>query len=181
MDQRGAGEIAGLAKPELLDQLRTAERAQALRQERFDLPAIDDGRASIGNGEIEANGFEIAQVGDGRQDPRLKPFGGKARTARDEQMIPLRLGRHQPRRAHDRSERALDLAGIEAAGIGEHRAAGVPGEDTNAEEILELVDVVADRGGRHSQFLGGAAEAAVSRRGFECRQRPERRHFRPLR
>src|SRR5258708_2793250 len=102
-------------------------------------------------------------------DPRLKPFGGKARTARDEQMIALRLRRHQPRRTHDGSECALDLGGIDAAGIGEHRAAGVPGEDANAEEILELLDVVADRGGRNPELLGGAAEAAVAGGCFEGR------------
>src|ERR1700730_15243760 len=104
MDQRGAGEITGVAERELFDQPRAAERAQTLRQQRFDLPAVADGRTAIGDGEIEPNGCDVAQGGDGRQpdpdlrvqademsDPRLQPFGGEARTARDEEVFALRL------------------------------------------------------------------------------------------
>src|SRR5262249_5148807 len=105
----------------------------------------------------EAHGLEITQIGDRRQpdsdlgvlfdeiaDPRLQPLGGKAGAARDEQMPPLRLRRHQSRRARDRCKGALDLAGIETARSRQRCAAGVPEEDLNAKEVLEVLYLVAD-------------------------------------
>src|SRR5262249_19134268 len=153
-----------------------------------------DGRAAIGNGKVEAHGFEIAQIGDRRQpdpdlrvlldeiaDPRLQPLGGKAGAARDEQVAPLRLWRYQSRRARDRCKSALDLAGIDAPGSRQRCAAGVPGEDPNTKEVLEVLYLVADGRWRDPELLGGAAEAAMSRGGLERQQRLERRHSRPLR
>ena len=73
-------------------------------------------------------------------DPRLQPLGGKAGAARDEQVAPLRLRRHQSRRARDCCKSALDLTGVDAAGSRQRCAAGVSGENLNAKEVLEVLN-----------------------------------------
>ena len=49
------------------------------------------------------------------------------------------------------------------AGGGEPHAAAVPGEQRNAELVLQLLDLPAQRRLRQAQFLGRAADAAGAR------------------
>ena len=72
----------------------------------------------------------------------------------------------------------LDLVGVGAPRAGEDRTAGMALEQRDAQELLDLLDLVADGGRRDAQFLGSLGEAAVARCGLEGQQCLERRHAR---
>ena len=114
---------------------------------------------------------EIGQAG-------LQPLGREAVARGDDERTSLRLRRHQRRGFGDDAHRMLDLARIGAARAGQDRAAGMALEQRHAQELLELLDLVADRRRRDAQFLGTLSEAAVPRGGFEGQQRLERRQAR---
>jgi hypothetical protein len=69
----------------------------------------------------------------------------------------------------------LDLARVGAAGAGQDRAAAMALEQRDAEELLEMLDLVADGGGRDAEFVGALGETAVAGRGLERQQGLERR------
>ena len=85
-------------------------------------------------------------------------------------------GRHQAEHhaPRGRSARGLDLVAHlvdlpddargprqqEAAGVGQHHAAAVPGKQLGPQFMLEQLDLTAERRLRHPQRVGGFAEAA---------------------
>ena len=61
----------------------------------------------------------------------------------------------------------------QAAGIGQHHAAAVPGEQVGAQFMLEQLDLAAQRRLRHPQRVGGLAEAAEFRHATEGPELPD--------
>ena len=67
-------------------------------------------------------------------------------------------------------------AGIDQpAGIGQFDRAGAAVKQRQAELLLQRADLVAERGGRHVQFVGGLGEAQMAGDRLEGAQRIERR------
>ena len=61
----------------------------------------------------------------------------------------------------------------QAAGIGQHHTAAVPGEQLGAQFMLEQLDLAAERRLRHPQRIGGLAEAAELRHATERPELPD--------
>jgi hypothetical protein len=53
-------------------------------------------------------------------------------------------------------------------------------KERDTEEILELLDLVADGGGRHAKLLGAVGKTAMPRGGFERQQSLQRRQAWPV-
>ena len=98
-------------------------------------------------------------------------------------------GRHQPEHHAPRGRAAggLDLVAHlvdlpddarrarqqQAAGVGQHHAAAVPGKQLGAQFMLEQLDLAAQRRLRHPQRVGGFAEAAELRHATERPELPD--------
>lgn len=191
MDQRRQRQVLRDAQPDRSRERGAAERPQAFDEKRLDV-MVGLGRPPVHDRDVEPLGLDVASAREGREpdlhvrmqadelcEPRLQPFRREARARRDDEMPALRLRRDERRRARDDAEGLRDLPGIGLPRLGQDRASGMALEERHAEEVLELVDVVADRGGRDAELLRPETEIAVPGCPLEGEEGLERGKSRP--
>jgi len=171
--------------------MRTAHRQQPQREQQLD-HEIGIGRAAglqVADRGVDAVGGEIGEI-ERRRDPCVdlglgrdesvetghQPFGGEARGRADHQnpvVADLLQRRH---RLPDLAETRMQPRIQEPPSVGQLDASGTPNEQREAQHFLEPADLVAERGGRHMQFLARPRQAEMARRGLERAQGGHWRH-----
>ena len=107
--------------------------------------------------------------------PRHQPFGDQSRRRRDDQHIAGAVAVELRHRAAHALEAGVQPGIDQPARIGQLDRAGAAMEQRQAELLLQRADLMAERGGRHMQFVGGFGETQMPRDRLEGAQRIERR------
>ena len=101
---------------------------------------------------------------------RDQPIRREERRYHDQQPLAARVPAHSQDRAVDHLEGRLQVVSQALAIGGQAHAATVPLQDGDSEIVLELLDMAADRAGRHRELVAGERYGAEPRNRFECAQ-----------
>ena len=101
---------------------------------------------------------------------RDQPIRREERRCHDQQPLEARVPARSPDRSVDHLEGGLQIVPQALAIDGQAHAAAVPLQDRDAEIVLELLDVTADRARRHRELVAGKRYRAEPRNRFECAQ-----------
>ena len=106
-------------------------------------------------------------------EPRDQPLGCKRREHAEVENpcgAPGSIGHDSERRLLDIPQNRMHFARIAAPGVGQDETLANPVEQLNLHRILNLLDEAAHRALRKVQLLGGAHDAAMTRRALESDQ-----------
>ena len=101
---------------------------------------------------------------------RDQPIRREERRYHDQQPLAARVPARSQDSSVDHLEGGLQIVPQALAIDGQAHAAAVPLQDRDAEIVLELLDVAADRARRHRELVAGKRYRAEPRNRFECAQ-----------